>query len=132
MPFTKKLLAAIALGCLAATTAATPAEATPSELPSVLVLTARTADQPAHTALLTCDPDGGTHPDAAQACRQLAGVDGDPARLPATGTHSACPFIVRPIDVTLTGLWRGRTVRFSDHYLNFCFRDNASGSLFEF
>jgi hypothetical protein len=119
----------IVLGALAGTATAVPAAAA---MPSALTLTATTDGQAPHVVELTCDPDGGTHPDPQTACMQLSQVDGDIAQLPATQAHIFCPMIFQPITVTATGLWRGRTVLFQDKYTNSCERDNRSGLLFRF
>jgi hypothetical protein len=135
MTFSKILLGAIALSCAGITAAALPATAAPAApttLPSFLVLTSQKPNEPVHSALLTCDPAGGTHPEAASVCGQITSVDGDLSKLPAIEVQRFCPMIVDPIDVSAVGLWRGQSVRFKDHYINFCFAENKSGSLFSF
>ncbi len=129
MPLPRLLAGAAALSLAAVCVTAVPAAAT---MPSVLTLTTTTNGYAPHVVELTCDPDGGTHPDSQTACMQLSQVDGDVAHLPASQVHIFCPMIFQPITVTATGLWRGRTVQFRDEYTNGCERDNRTGMLFRF
>ena len=129
MALPRVLAGAAALCALAACVTAAPAAAA---MPSALTLTATTDGQAPHVVELTCDPDGGNHPDAQTACMQLSQVDGDIAHLPASQVHIFCPMIFQPITVSATGLWRGRTVLFQDKYTNGCERDNKTGNLFRF
>jgi Subtilisin inhibitor-like len=120
---------ALAVCCAAITVTAVPAAAA---IPSSLILTARASNEPAHVVRLTCDPTGGTHPDAQTTCMQIARVGGDLTKLPAIEEHRFCPMIFAPITVTASGLWRGMPVLFEDNYTNGCVRDNRTGSLFRF
>jgi hypothetical protein len=62
----------------------------------------------ARTYTLTCDPAGGTHPDAAAACKALA-ARSDPFAKTPTGV--ACTEIYGgPQRATITGTYRGRAV----------------------
>ena len=122
-------LSTIVMGAAAAGVTAAPATAA---MPSTLTLSATTAGQAPHVVELTCDPAGGTHPDAQTACMQLSQVDGDITTMPGTEAHIFCPMIFQPITVTATGLWRGRAVLFQDKYTNGCERDNKTGNLFRF
>lgn len=64
------------------------------------------------TWTLTCDPAGGTHPDAAAACAALA-AHGDGA-LPPKRKDIACTQVYGgPEKATVTGTWQGRPVRSS-------------------
>lgn len=128
MALTRVITGALVAGCAMLGSAAGPASAA---IPSTLTLTARIGDS-VRMAELTCDPDGGTHPDAKAACVLLAGSDGDLARLPVAETHRFCPMIYMPIEATATGLWRGKPVTFQTKYANTCVRDNLSGALFRF
>jgi hypothetical protein len=57
---------------------------------------------------LTCDPAGGTHPDAAAACGQLLALK-DPFAPVKTGTE--CPMILASSkSATFTGTWYGQKV----------------------
>jgi hypothetical protein len=129
MAIPRVLAGAVALCAAAVCVTAVPAAAA---MPSTLTLSATTDGQAPHLVQLTCDPAGGTHPDAQTACMQLSQVDGDIAHLPGTEAHIFCPMIFQPITVSATGLWRGRTVLFQDKYTNSCERDNKTGDLFRF
>lgn len=129
MALPRVLTGAVALCAAAICVTAVPAAAA---MPSALTLTATTSGQAPHVVELTCDPDGGSHPDAQTACMQLSQVDGDIAHLPPTQAHIFCPMIFQPITVTATGVWRGQPVRFQDRYTNSCERDNKTGLLFRF
>ena len=129
MAIPRVLAVAVALCAAAVCVTAVPAAAA---MPSTLTLSATTDGQAPHLAQLTCDPAGGTHPDAQTACMQLSQVDGDIAHMPGTEAHIFCPMIFQPITVSATGLWRGRTVLFQDKYTNSCERDNKTGDLFRF
>ncbi|MFE3173110.1 SSI family serine proteinase inhibitor [Amycolatopsis sp. NPDC059090] len=124
----------IVAGALVLCSAAIPLTAVPAAaaIPSALVLTAQVSNEPDHVVLLTCDPAGGTHPDAGTVCARLGQVDGDPAKLPPAEEHRFCPMIFLPIKVTARGAWRRRPVQFKDTYANACVRDNKTGSLFNF
>lgn len=64
--------------------------------------------KPVNHWTLTCDPAGGTHPDAAAACRQLLAVK-DPFGKVKAGT--VCPMILASARrATFTGTWFGETV----------------------
>ncbi len=80
---------------------------------SELTITARPGpDSPAETWTLTCDPPGGTHPDAEAACGALERVRRDPfAPVPA---GMLCTQVYGgPQTATITGTWQGRSVHAS-------------------
>ncbi|WP_436522022.1 SSI family serine proteinase inhibitor [Actinoplanes sp. HUAS TT8] len=79
---------------------------------------------------LTCDPDGGGHPDPPQACAQLSRVGADPARI--TPADRYCFLLYKPVTARLSGVWRGRAVRWSHTYGNSCEMSRATGILFAF
>jgi hypothetical protein len=57
---------------------------------------------------LTCDPAGGTHPDAAAACRQLQAMKDPFATVKST---TVCPMILASARrATFTGTWFGQKV----------------------
>lgn len=75
-----------------------------------LTVTAR--DSPTaveQTWTLTCDPAGGSHPNPATACAELAAATTDPFR--PTPPDRACTMIYGGAQTaTITGTYRGRTV----------------------
>ncbi|MEV6346665.1 SSI family serine proteinase inhibitor [Actinoplanes sp. NPDC051851] len=82
------------------------------------------------TVALTCDPAGGGHPRAAEACAALAVVGADPGRLSPGDTY--CYLVFRPVTAQVTGVWRGRSVTWRHTYGNDCELARATGVLFEF
>lgn len=79
--------------------------------------------------LLICDPAGGGHPKAVQACAQLADSDGAFER---DAQDVMCTQEYAPVTVEATGRWRGRLVRFKKTYGNDCDMTAHTGSLFDF
>lgn len=69
------------------------------------------------TATLTCDPAGGTHPNAKLACAELAAVDGDIARVP-TQPGRRCLTVWIPVDASATGTWRGKPIKYFETFAN--------------
>ncbi|BCY06604.1 SSI family serine proteinase inhibitor [Actinoplanes sp. L3-i22] len=113
---------------------ASPAVAGPTPGPAAgsrLTLT-RVADAGGGAAAvkLTCDPDGGGHPDPVRACAQLTRVGANPARLKAADRY--CFLLYKPVTARLSGVWRGRTVKWAHTYGNSCEMNRATGVLFDF
>lgn len=123
-------LASLAAVMLAIT--AVPAQAVPA---SRLVLSIYRGDTVNPAALvsrvtLTCNPDGGTHPNPQKACNALRQVGGNFDRLP--GDQRVCPFIFFPFTATANGSWQGRVVIFHRTYTNSCFLQRATAPVFDF
>lgn len=76
---------------------------------------------------LYCEPAGGDHPKAAQACRDLLASKGG-FQLPAG--DSICPMMHAPVTVQAIGLWRGTVKRFSATYGNECQMRSRTGAIF--
>lgn len=87
--------------------------------PTSLTITAQASpDAAAKTWTLTCDPPGGSHPDAAAACAQLAAAEKPFAPLPK---NVACTEIYGgPQMATVTGTYRGEPVDASFNRTNGC------------
>jgi hypothetical protein len=79
---------------------------------------------------LTCDPVGGGHPQAAEACATLDRIDADPGRIKRT--TNACVLLYSPVTAQLTGSWKGRTVAWTHRFGNTCEMRRATGVLFRF
>ncbi|MEH0829766.1 MULTISPECIES: SSI family serine proteinase inhibitor [unclassified Micromonospora] len=102
-----------------------------AESPSVLLLAvdrAGTAED--RSSVLVCGPTGGTHPDAATACRTLAHVDGNLAALSVD--PGPCTFEYAPVTVHAWGFWQDRPVAWSETYSNRCMLLRGTGALFAF
>ncbi|MCK8680120.1 subtilase-type protease inhibitor [Streptomyces lichenis] len=103
--------------------------------PSALVLTVNDgpsamAAAPQRAVTLTCAyAPGGTHPRPAAACDALQEADGRLSRLHDTGT--SCTLDLRPVTVTLQGVWQGRRVDEARSFSNDCVR-GAFGPLTTF
>jgi len=133
-------LAAVALAVGAAVTVASgPAASAATTGPVTLLsapktylkLTAALGERarPAQrTATLVCDPAGGTHQRAGEACAALAAVDGDFGALHVDG--GACTMQYDPVTVTATGLWKGKPVRWRHTFGNSCVLHTETGPVF--
>lgn len=84
----------------------------------------------AAAVLLRCDPPGGAHPRKAMACRSLARVGGDPARL--TPAARMCTMEYAPVTAQVKGTWQGRRVNWSHRFGNTCDMHRTTGSLTAF
>ena len=63
------------------------------------------------TVRLLCQPAGGSHPDAKNACRAIKTAHGDFDELPDSPTFAACTMEYRPVVATARGTWHGHHVR---------------------
>jgi hypothetical protein len=122
---------AVAAAVLAAASPAVAASASGPATGSRLTLT-RVADAGGGAAAvkLTCDPDGGGHPKPSQACAQLSRVGANPARLKPADRY--CFLLYKPVTAQLSGVWRGRAVKWAHTYGNSCEMNRATGILFAF
>ncbi|KRV49862.1 hypothetical protein AQ490_19500 [Wenjunlia vitaminophila] len=93
----------------------------------------RGADPDGHErvwAVLTCGPDGGTHPDARAGCDALRAVDGDLTAVEPTSRF--CTRIYAPVIAEAMGTWDGRAVRYRATFPNRCEMEAGTGPLFAF
>ncbi len=97
---------------------------------STLQLTTHDTANRIGSVVLTCEPNGGTHPKRDKACAVLAGANGDFSKINAR--HQACTLIYAPVDVTAVGTWRGKPVSFHATYPNRCAADRDSDDVFAF
>lgn len=96
-------------------------------------LTLRTMAGPAsRTVVLRCDPPGGTHPKAAEACAEVAKTNGDLKQLPASTNPRACFMIYAPVKVSAEGDYHGQAMRFTAQFPNTCVMRDKTGSIFDF
>jgi len=83
------------------------------------------------TTKLRCDPPGGLHKNANQACAALARVDGDFTKMkPAPDVM--CTMELNMTTATLKGTWRGKKVFFEQDYSNPCVLHVHTGKVFDF
>jgi hypothetical protein len=99
---------------------------------SHLVLHMSAGTSPQHTVTLQCEPAGGTHPKAAEACADVAKAGGDLAQMPANTNPRACFMIYQPVTVTAQGEWKGQPVRYTKKFPNTCVMRDKTGSVFDF
>jgi Subtilisin inhibitor-like len=106
---------------------ATPAQAAPQ---SRLTLTYTAQAGYADAVKLTCNPTGGPHPEAAQACALLRHTGARPDRIRPAPVM--CMMLYAPVTARLSGTWRGSRVTWSHQYGNGCEMTRATGVLFKF
>ncbi|MGW1280964.1 subtilase-type protease inhibitor [Streptomyces tsukubensis] len=126
-------------GTAMSTAAAQPTAGAPAlYAPSALVLTVGQGETRAKTTAeravtLSCAPRAtGTHPAAADACRELRAVGGDFRALPSELPQTLCTREWAPVTVTADGVWEGRRVAWSGTYNNSCEMAATLGVVFEF
>lgn len=119
----------LAIALLAAVPAAPARAALPGEQapPTRLHLTV----QGQRTVTLRCDPPGGSHPRARDACRALAAAGGDLTKL-AHARDVACVAVYDPVAVRARGTWRGRPMTYDATFSNRCTMTAATGAVFAF
>ena len=86
----------------------------------------------AHSALLTCFPAGGSHPNASAACDELRAVNGDFGSLGAHQANKVCPMNLDPVVLTARGTWQGKPVDFTKRFSNRCVAEAQTGKVFAF
>ncbi len=111
--------------------AASSANSDPAAEPagSMLTLTVQEQNSARSAAVLTCDPAGGSHPAAEQACAALANANGKLDTL--KNDDMRCTMEYAPVTATATGDWRGETVRFQKEYSNSCQLQAETGQIFQ-
>jgi hypothetical protein len=97
---------------------------------STIVLTTSTADAGVRSVDLRCEPSGGSHPNAREACDDLLRSDGDVQAV--QDSDSLCTFEYQPVHVTAAGSWRGEHRSFDHVYPNACAMRVDTGSVFGF
>jgi hypothetical protein len=96
---------------------------------TLLFLSVTKGNQTLGTAILTCDPPGGMHPQPAAACADLNASGGDFLDLP--GVPGACDDMWDPVQATAFGWWRSPSLRvFSNTYGNICSLYRSTGWVF--
>jgi len=117
--------------CLALAVPIVPATAQAAPLPaSGLVLSLQPEMGILTTTQLNCEPAGGLHKHAKEACDQLMPVEGDFRRLPDSG--AMCTMELNPTKAILRGKWRNKKVDFQQVYSNPCVVRSFTGEVFDF
>lgn len=131
MARTRLLFACLALAApLVPGTAAAAPLAAPLLPASGLVLSVQPEMGKLSTTQLSCEPAGGLHKHAKQACDQLLPVEGDFRRLEAT--DAMCTMELNPTKAILRGKWRNKKVDFQQVYSNPCVVRAYTGKVFDF
>ncbi|MFI1916820.1 subtilase-type protease inhibitor [Nocardia sp. NPDC020380] len=128
-----------AVGGLAVLGTAAPAQAQPADDvgPSAVTLTVAKGDSldsstDQRTVLLVCAPvQGGTHPNPAGACAEIAAAGGDFEKLRGH-PERFCPMIYEPVTLAADGVWNGQQVNYRQTFANQCQADNRSTTVFHF
>ncbi len=121
--------------CLALAIPLVPAtaQAAPFSVPlpaSGLVLSVQPEMGALSTTQLSCEPAGGLHRHAEEACEQLLAVDGDFRRMEDAG--AMCTMELNPTKATLRGKWRNKKVDFQQVFSNPCVMRAFTGQVFDF
>lgn len=103
-----------------------------NQAPTQLVLKRAVVSETPRTVTLRCDPVGGTHPKAAQACADLARSHGDLTVDPKSKRPQACFMIYAPVTVSAEGRWHGEAYQNLARYPNTCVLKGKTGSIFDF
>jgi hypothetical protein len=126
------LLATAVLGLTAAT--ALPASATEQSSEASLVITAYNGEDTSWPVIkeitLKCEPTGGNHVHAEDACASLDAVDGDFDALP--DRQLLCPDVYQPVTIEVGGAWYDQVVSFERTYPNLCHAFSESDGIFDF
>jgi Subtilisin inhibitor-like len=125
------MLRLLATSIVAMTPVALPAYAD-GPAPSQLDLKATSGAGAPHNVTLQCDPEGGTHPRATQACADLVQSHGEISATTRDKDPRACFMIYAPVTVSAEGTWQGRNVHFQSKYPNTCALRSKTGSIFDF
>jgi hypothetical protein len=105
--------------------------ASASRAPSlVLMIVAQNGDS--ESVALTCDPPGGTHPNAKSACAEIKAAKGDFTALPGASGQTTCTMEYQPVTARAEGTWRGKPVDWAHDYGNGCTLHTATGAVFMF
>ncbi|MCA2187706.1 SSI family serine proteinase inhibitor [Nonomuraea cavernae] len=126
------LTAAISIPALGAAGAASALASTPvsagHHARSVLTITVTDSSGKSKAYRLTCDRDGGNHPNATAACDALRSVNGQISKL--SRPDAICTREYSPTKVSVKGTWRGANVSFSGSYPNSCLARAAVGAVY--
>lgn len=97
-----------------------------------LTLTVAVPDGSAESVRLTCQPPGGTHPNATRACAELLAAQGDFNDLPGNQEPGFCTMEYRPVIAVAEGTWRGKPVSWEAEFGNDCTLHTVTGTVFLF
>lgn len=110
-----RLTTALALAASAGTTSIALAPTASAEVGRLTFSTTTLSTGSTTSVTLTCEPTGGTHPDAEAACQDLITVNGDISQLPSIG---GCAGVSIPVIDSAWGFWSGRFVHYRRQFDN--------------
>lgn len=96
-----------------------------------LTLTVAALEGDTEAVQLACEPAGGSHPNASQACTDIVAAQGDFDSLTADES-TACTMEYRPVVATAEGTWRGEPISWQREFGNGCALRSATGAVFLF
>ncbi|MER7368838.1 SSI family serine proteinase inhibitor [Nonomuraea wenchangensis] len=105
--------------------AASPASAATQAGADLVITVTAAKGGGAYRYLLTCDPDGGSHPRPGDACRTLQSVDGTVEELDVD--PGPCLHVYAPVDVKVVGGWYGRRIAYHHEFPNRCLMSRTLG-----
>ena len=120
-------LATLSAAGFGAVVAASPASAATT---TRLTLSVQAESGARRTVTLYCDPARGKHPLAAAACAELARAKGNAAAIP--DGDGFCTMEYAPVTARLSGVYKGRTVKYKETFSNGCALGVGTGSVFRF
>jgi hypothetical protein len=120
---------AVAAGTAAAATPATAA-AEPVGVLGIMItpLPGGTPSAP-RVATLICEPNGGTHPRADEACKDIAEAKGDIAAVPPYPRVGCLP-VWQPVTITVRGTWGDKVIDYSAQQGSVSCASISHGSIF--
>ncbi|PRX44685.1 subtilisin inhibitor-like [Prauserella shujinwangii] len=127
----RRILVLVSALIVGTTAMASPAAAARPDGRLLLTVRDATTLRPLAVTVLTCAPDGGTHPHPAHACNALRIAGGDPARL-RTLLAKTCLAIYQPVRAEAHGTWRRSPVRYSEVFGNRCLAAAETEDVFAF
>jgi hypothetical protein len=126
----RTIVGSVAAGAALLACTATPAAASYAPRGRLTLTYAAEAGNATAAVKLVCNPAGGSHPEASQACATLKTTGADPAKIKPTMTM--CMMLYAPVTAEITGTWRGAPVKWTHKYGNGCEMTRATGVLFKF
>lgn len=125
---------AVLTGLLVALSAASAALAVPASAaaePLAQPVTLLEVSGPGGIVYLTCDPPGGSHPNAETACAEIEAANGLIENIPAQ-PDATCSTEYEPSVINVIGIWQDHPVQFQEIATNAGCARISHGSLFDF
>lgn len=114
-----------------ASAAAAPSDVDVAKQPDIRISVTDDRSKETRSAVLKCQPAGGSHRHAREACVQLDAANGNPTSLQARQTNAQCTMELDPVTVTAVGHWHGSSISFEQTYSNSCVLSVKTGAVFD-